>query len=62
MARIDIARLALLAAQNVNTANDVRRDPPVVKAAKQFKDDSAQTVRSGGALVKEAHASWRRHS
>ena len=62
MARINIARLTVLAAQNLDTAIAVRQDPAVVKAAKQFKDDSAQALRSGGALAKEARSSWRRHS
>ncbi|MGW2893175.1 hypothetical protein ACWDAO_00705 [Streptomyces sp. NPDC001212] len=62
MARIDLAHLALAASQNIVTADAVRRDPAVVKAAKQFAQDGAQALRSGGVLVSEARASWRRHS
>ncbi|MEU6708090.1 hypothetical protein [Streptomyces wuyuanensis] len=62
MSRLDLAHLALTAAQNIQTADKVRRDPVVVKAARQFAEDSAQVLRSGGALVREVQSSWRRHS
>jgi hypothetical protein len=62
MSRLNLAHLALTAAQNIQTADEVRRDPAVVKAAKQFAEDSAQAFRSGGALAREAQSSWRRHS
>ncbi|WP_406838511.1 hypothetical protein ACICHK_24135 [Streptomyces sp. AHU1] len=62
MSRLDLAQLALVAAQNIETADKVRRDPAVVKAAKQFKEDSTQAFRSGGALAREVRSSWRRHS
>ncbi|MGW3466411.1 hypothetical protein ACWDE9_45850 [Streptomyces olivaceoviridis] len=62
MARLNLAHLALTATQNIQTADEVRRDPAVVKAAKQFAEDSAQAFRSGGELVRETRASWRRHS
>ncbi|MEV8030819.1 hypothetical protein [Streptomyces sp. NPDC086182] len=62
MSRLDLAQLALVAAQNIQTADKVRRDPAVVKAAKQLKEDSAQAFRSGGSLVREVQSSWRRHS
>lgn len=62
MPRLDLTQLALAAAQNIQTADDVRRDPAVVKAAKQFAEDGAQALRSGGALAREAQSSWRRHS
>ncbi|MGP3734487.1 hypothetical protein ACTWJ9_14875 [Streptomyces sp. GDS52] len=62
MSRLNLAHLTLTAAQNIQTADEVRRDPAVVKAAKQFAEDSAQAFRSGGALVREAQSSWRRHS
>jgi|1185.fasta_scaffold127655_2 hypothetical protein len=62
MSRLNLDHLALTAAQNIQTADKVRRDPAVVKAAKQFAEDSAQALRTGGALVREVQSSWRRHS
>ncbi|MER6347208.1 hypothetical protein ACWC10_34725 [Streptomyces sp. NPDC001595] len=62
MSRLDLAHLATTAAQNIQTADKVRRDPAVVKAAKQFAEDGAQALRAGGALVREVQSSWRRHS
>lgn len=62
MSRLDLTHLGLTAAQNIQTADKVRRDPAVVKAAKQFAEDGAQAFRSGGALVREIQSSWRRHS
>ncbi|MGW5434126.1 hypothetical protein ACWET9_44465 [Streptomyces sp. NPDC004059] len=62
MSRLNLTQLTLIAAQNIQTADEVRRDPAVVKAAKQFAEDSAQAFRSGGALAREAQSSWRRHS
>lgn len=62
MSRLNIAQLTLTATQNIQTANDVRRDPAVVKAAKQFKEDGVRALRSGGALARELKSSWDRHS
>lgn len=62
MNRLDAASLALAAGQHIKTANQVRQDPAVVKAAQQFGTDVVQAARSGGELVQEARASWRRHS
>ncbi|MFD5131276.1 MULTISPECIES: hypothetical protein [Streptomyces] len=62
MSRLNLTQLALTAAQNIQTADEVRRDPAVVKAAKQFAEDSAQAFRSGVALAREAQSSWRHHS
>ncbi|MFJ8746024.1 hypothetical protein ACIRL2_42545 [Embleya sp. NPDC127516] len=62
MSDLNLEQLALTAAQNIQTADEVRRDAAVIKAAKQFAEDSAQAFRSGGALVREARSSWRRHS
>ncbi|MET7802589.1 hypothetical protein [Streptomyces decoyicus] len=62
MSRLNLAQLTLTAAQNIQTADEVRRDPAVVKAAKQFAEDSTQAFRSGVALAREAQSSWRRHS
>ncbi|MEU8674219.1 hypothetical protein [Streptomyces sp. NPDC048560] len=61
MPRLNLDHLALAAAR-IHTADQVRRDPAVVKAAKRFAEDSAQALRSGAALAREAKSSWRRHS
>ena len=61
MARIDTARLALQVVHYIETADAVRRDPPVVKAADQFRRDVAQASRSGRVLAIEVKESWRRH-
>lgn len=61
MSRLNLDHLAL-AASRIQAADEVRRDPAVVKAAKRFAEDSAQALRSGGALAREAQSSWRRHS
>ncbi|WP_371605120.1 hypothetical protein OG345_42490 [Streptomyces sp. NBC_01220] len=61
MSRLNLSHLALAAAQ-IQTADEVRRDPAVVKAAKRFAEDSAEAIRSGAALVRETQSSWRRHS
>ncbi|MFE9857766.1 hypothetical protein [Streptomyces sp. NPDC005780] len=61
MARLNLNQLALTAAQ-LQVADEVRRDPAVVKAAKQFAEDSARAFRSGAALARETQSSWRRHS
>ena len=62
MSRLDLATLALAAAQNIQTADDVSRDPAVIKAARQFAADSTRVTRSGGALIRETRSSWNRHS
>ncbi|ATW52891.1 hypothetical protein [Streptomyces peucetius] len=60
MSRLNLDQLALTAAL-LYTADEVRRDPAVVKAAKQFTEDTAQVFRSGRALARETQSSWRRH-
>lgn len=62
MSRLDVSSLMLTAAQNIQTAGDVRRDPAVIKAAKQFAKDGIQAGRSGGILIRETRSSWTRHS
>lgn len=62
MARLDLPSLTLTATQNIQTADQVRRDPAVIKAAQQFVEDSSHAIRSGGALIRETRSSWRRHS
>ncbi|MEU5657709.1 hypothetical protein ABZ802_19100 [Streptomyces sp. NPDC047737] len=61
MSRLNLGHLTLAAAQ-IQTADEVRRDPAVVKAFKQFAEDGVQAVRSGGALARELQSSWHRHS
>ncbi|NEB93126.1 hypothetical protein [Streptomyces bauhiniae] len=60
MPRLNPAHLAIAAA-HLETANAVRRDPAVIKAYKQFKQDGARAVRSGTALAHELKSSWLRH-
>lgn len=62
MSRLDPKRLALLAGQNIRTADQVRRDPAVVKAAVEFRDDAVQVARSGVVFTREVRGSWLRHS
>ncbi|MFF2777489.1 hypothetical protein ACFVU3_21570 [Streptomyces sp. NPDC058052] len=62
MARLNLSHLAQAAAQNIQTADEVRRDPAVVKAAKQFAEDGAKALRSGGVLAREVKSSWLRHT
>ncbi|WP_327175683.1 hypothetical protein OG599_10380 [Streptomyces sp. NBC_01335] len=61
MPRIDLAQLTVTASQNIQTAGKVRRDPAVVKAAKQFLEDGTRAALSGGVLARELQSSWRRH-
>ncbi len=62
MSRLDLATLALTATQNIQTADEVSRDPAVIKAARQFAEDSTRVTRSGRALILETRSSWNRHS
>ncbi len=62
MSRLDLASLARTATQNIQTADEVSRDPAVITAAKQFAEDGTRAVRSGGALIRETRSSWHRHS
>lgn len=62
MPRLNLSNLVLTASQNIQTADAVRRDPAVIKAAKQFAKDGIQVSRSGGALIRETRSSWGRHS
>lgn len=43
------------------TSVRVAQDPPVRKAADQFRVDAIETVKSGKVLATEVHASWQRH-
>lgn len=60
--RFDRDQLVALATQNIQTANAVRQDPPVVKAFHEFKDDAARAVKSGTVFAGEVRESWRRHN
>ncbi len=60
MARIDAALLAAQAAVVADRANFVRKDPAVVKAAKQAAADVRQSLRSISELTAEASAAWQR--
>ncbi|GAA2621668.1 hypothetical protein GCM10010425_15260 [Streptomyces spororaveus] len=60
MARLNFAQLALAFAL-IHAVDEVRRDPAVVKAARQFIEDSLQAIRSSAAVAREAQSSWRRH-
>lgn len=62
MSRLDIAKLAISVGHNIQIADEVRRDPAVVKAAKQVRDDLATALRSAGELASETQSSWVRHS
>ncbi|WP_151775669.1 hypothetical protein [Streptomyces abyssomicinicus] len=62
MSRLNVAELAATAAVHIQTADAVRRDPAVVKAAKQFAEDGIQAIRSGKVFLREVQCSWRRNS
>ncbi|WP_393097048.1 hypothetical protein [Streptomyces sp. LN325] len=64
MSRLNLAQLAqlTLVVAFIQAAAEFRRDPAVVKAAKQFMEDGAQAFRSGGALAREVQSYWRHHS
>ena len=60
MAHINTAVLIAQAANLADRANFVRKDPAVVKAAKQARADFAQAGRSANTLLQETRASWQR--
>lgn len=68
MSKLNISTLVNLTsavdagARVVRTGVRVSQDPPVQKAARQFRDDVAQAARSGGELVGEVRESYLRHS
>jgi hypothetical protein len=53
MSRLNLDHLTLTAAQNIQTANKVRRDPAVVKASKQFAVDEVNP-----ALLGQSRSPW----
>lgn len=62
MSRLDLNKLAIAASHNIQTADKVRRDPAVIKAARQFAVDGTRAVHSGGTLIRETRSSWDRNS
>lgn len=68
MSTLNIANLVRLTsvvdtgARLIDTSIRVSQDPPVRKAATQFRDDVVQSARSGANLVSEARESWHRHT
>lgn len=60
MAGIRTAVLVAQATGYAYRADDVRRDPAVVKAFAEFRHDGAQFLRSSGKLASEARLAWRR--
>lgn len=61
MRQIDVTGLAGMVTPTVVRANQVRRDPAVVKAAKQAVSDARQAKDSAGLFAKEIAESWIRH-
>ncbi len=61
MRQIDVNRLSGMVTPTAVRANKVRRDPAVVKAAKQALTDVRQAKDSTGAFAKEVVDSWIRH-
>lgn len=60
MAGLNTARLVMQATDIGWRANNVRRDPAVVKAASVAGADIAQAANSTYALVREISGAWRR--
>ncbi len=61
MRQIDVNRLSGMVTPTAVRANKVRRDPAVVKAAKQAVTDTRQARDSVGTFAKEVAESWIRH-
>ena len=60
MAHVNITVLTLQALDGVYRADQVRKDPAVIKATTKFCDDVRQAARSGSELAFETRAAWRR--
>ena len=60
MARVNTSQLVAQATDIAHRADFVRRDPAVVKAARDFADDAQRTARSTRQLAREAYAAWNR--
>jgi len=58
MARINTLTLSLQVTDAVFRAEQVRRDPAVVKSAGAFGADLRQAARSGGELIHEVRSAW----
>lgn len=63
MAALNLSHLTTLAVivDLADTGAKVAQDPPVRKAADQFRVDAIQAAKSGKELVTEVHDSWKRH-
>lgn len=61
MRQINVTGLTDMVTPTAIRANKVRRDPAVVKAAKQAVTDVRQAKESAGAFAKEVAESWIRH-
>jgi hypothetical protein len=60
MARINTASLIIQATDVADRANFVRKDPAVVKAAKEAQADLTQALRSTHTLLRETRSAWQR--
>ncbi len=58
MARINTLTLSLQITDAVFRADQVRRDPAVIKSAQTFQTDLRQTARSGAAMLQEVRSAW----
>ncbi|MDO8147506.1 hypothetical protein Q6350_03590 [Isoptericola sp. b515] len=63
MGHIDITKtiqIVLTATEAADRANQVRKDPAVVVAAKEFMRDVHESTHSAARLVKASREAWRR--
>ena len=60
MNRMNKAIRAAKTADTARRANIVRKDPAVIKAAKESAADISQAARSTAGLIAEAQAAWHR--
>ncbi|RYF60606.1 MAG: hypothetical protein EOO27_05200 [Comamonadaceae bacterium] len=60
MTKLNTGLLIIQATANLKRADEVRKEPAVVKAATQFRDDAKAAADSGAALMREAQAAWKR--
>jgi len=62
MANINTAVLVAQATANLKRADSVRKEPAVVKAGQQFRNDARTASDSGVTLFREVSAAWKRAS
>jgi hypothetical protein len=60
MSNINTAKLIAEATANLKRADAVRKEPAVIKAAGQFRQDVKIASESGATLLREASAAWKR--